>query len=287
MDHKTCKENLSAYLDGELPPREKALLEALADCRECRAMLGQLRSVSVIVKKNIMVYAFPKGRPWRTRKAAYPWYQPVLALSSLAACLLVIMHFNKAPDEAGPGQPSSFGFAARSGGSEMKAFEAAPAGDTGQSMPSEEAAAPAAGLFAGSDKGSGSGSSVAAIRGNYGQAKFAAPRALGAAEFRGPVCVYVTSARSREETFKGMGEEESDDYSWYLGKALIFLEKSGTRPPPSPQPGLRKGRQQEDGHGEGLRPGLHLLRRRPGPLVVTDIFIADQLTNTSGPRSNR
>ena len=40
MEHNTCRENLSAYLDGELPQREKALLEAhLADCPECRAVL--------------------------------------------------------------------------------------------------------------------------------------------------------------------------------------------------------------------------------------------------------
>ena len=46
MTHEDWADRLSEYLDGELSHGERAALEAhLADCRACRAVLGELRAV--------------------------------------------------------------------------------------------------------------------------------------------------------------------------------------------------------------------------------------------------
>lgn len=282
MEHNTCRENLSAYLDGELQAREKAQLEAhLADCPDCRAVLGQLGAVSGIIKKHIMEPVPPalKGAALGGReKASYPWFKPVLALSTAAAGLLVVLNLSKNPERPAVPQLPKLN-APEQLRQSMNAAAALLKGEAGRAMPSDESAAPArdsgdagmpaasspAGLFPGSGKRRGARSSVAAVRGAYGQAKFAAPRAFGsagggaagaeaeaegkpgspkmpaadkpqAAEFRGPVCVYVSSLRSRREASESMDETERDDFFWYLGKALLFLEKTGT-PSPSAEPG--------------------------------------------------
>lgn len=182
MDHNTCRENLSAYLDGELPQGEKALVEAhLAGCPDCRAVLGQLGTVSGIMKKHIMEPVPPslKGEVLGGReKFSYPWLKPVLALSTVAAGVLVVLNLNKPPEES----QFSLGFAYRSGG-EMNAAMPAPSADASRAMP-EEAAAPsapatAAGLFAESGKKAESRAGASSVRGAYGQAKFVSARSSG------------------------------------------------------------------------------------------------------------
>lgn len=50
MSCEEFSQDLSAYLDGELPPRERAALEAhLRDCPRCRQELASLRAVSRLV----------------------------------------------------------------------------------------------------------------------------------------------------------------------------------------------------------------------------------------------
>lgn len=232
MDHNTCRENLSAYLDGELPAREKALLEAhLADCPDCRAALGQLGSVSALFKKHAMepVPLSLKGGVLGGQKAARPWLKPVLALSAAAAAVLVVLNLNKAPEATY--SPELFG--ARGAG----VYEPLPAaGEAGQALPEEELAAPAAppvGLFSGSDKKSESLSAAASARGSFSQAKFSASNSLGglrggaagakmkiaspqaAAEFRGPVSLRVYTPSTLYEADAG------------TAKALVFLKKNG------------------------------------------------------------
>lgn len=161
MDHNTCRENLSAYLDSELPQREKALLEAhLADCPDCRAVLGQLGTVSGIIKKHVMepVPLSLKGEVLSGPvKAARPWLRPVLALSTAAVGLLVVMNLTRTSDEGLA--PASF--SARSGG-EANFSMSMPSGEASQAAPSEEPAAAAP-----------------SVRGSYGQAKFAGARSFG------------------------------------------------------------------------------------------------------------
>lgn len=321
MDHNTCRDNLSAYLDGELPQQEKALLEAhLAGCPDCRAVLGQLGTVSGILKKHVMepVPLSLKGEVLAgPKKAAYPWFKPVLALSTAAAGLLVLFNLSGEPERKGALQLLGIN-TAEPLQSKMNAAETPPEAETGWAAPSGQAetapapAAPAAGLFGEGEKRAGALSGAASVRGSYGQAKYAAPRAMGAlgggaakeeaagkagaagnsaagqsgAEFRGPVCVYVSSTRSREETYKGMGEEESDDFSWYLGKALIFLEKSGT-PSPSAEPGrlvfVKKDGSRKVVTEKDCSLGFVFFDGVQDPLVVTDfIFITDQYNKYFG-----
>ena len=306
MDHNTCRDNLSAYLDGELPQREKALLEAhLAGCPDCRAVLGQLGTVSGIMKKHIMEpvpLSLKKQVLSGPAKAARPWLKPVLALSTAAAALLVVLNLNRTSE----GTLSPALFSARAGG-EANFSMSMPSGAAGQAAPSEEPAAaapaaPAAENFSESEKKAGSRSAVASVRGSYGQAKYAAPRAMGSlgggaggakaeavgragafknsaaalngAEFRGPVCVYVSGDKSREET------------SGRLAKALLFLEKTGT-PSVSAKPGrlvfIKKDGGRKVVTEKDCRLGFVFFDGVQDPLVVTDfIFITDQYNKYFG-----
>jgi len=252
MDHNTCRENLSAYLDGELPAPEKALLEAhLADCPDCRAALGQLGSVSALFKKHAMepVPLSLKGGVLGGQKAARPWLKPVLALSAAAAAVLVVLNLNKTPEATY--SPSLFGAKSANLYEPPQA-----AGEAGQALPEEELSAPVAppaGVFAGSDKKVESLSTVAAARGSFSQTKFAAPSALGglrggaadakmkvaarqpAAEFRGPVSLRVYNPSTLYEadagTAKTLAFLKSNGIELKLAAPgrLVFIKNDGTR----------------------------------------------------------
>lgn len=307
MDHKTCRENLSAYLDGELPPREKVLLEThLSGCTDCAAVLAGLRSVSGILKRNGMEPVPPslKGEVLGGLNAKpffSGWLKPVLALSTAAAGVLVVLNLVESPERASaprfrenaafqqPESPKSgpAGLSADSG-----RLNPSPGGG-GQTMPAQVAAAPAASGFLAKNKYK---SGTASARGSYGQAKFAAPRALGslggaagakaeaparaglpemtadkrpgATEFRGPVAVYVSGASPREEA------------SSPRGKALLFLEKSGT-PLIQAEPGrlvfIKKDGSRKILTEKDCRLGFIFFDGVRDPLVITDfVSIAEQ-----------
>lgn len=334
MDHNTCRDNLSAYLDGELPQREKTLLEAhLAGCPDCRAVLGQLGAVSGIIKKHVMepvplslkreVLAGP-------RKTEHPWLKPVLALSTAAAGVLVLFNLAGEPERKGALQLLGFNNAEPLRSS-MNVAETLPAAEAGRALSPEEAAAPAqaagdagmpavlpdTGLIAESEtreKRAGARSAAASVRGGYGQAKFTGPSALGSlggraagakavaadkigspknspagpavAEFRGPVCVYVSSARSNREASESMGEEERDDFFWYLGKAILFIEKTGI-PSPSAEPGnlvfVKKNGGRRTVTKKECDLGFVFFDGVQDPLVVTEfIFITEQYNKYFG-----
>lgn len=104
MDHRTCRENLSAYLDGELPREEKALLEShLAGCPECGKVLAGLKSLSLLIHKHAMepvplslknkVFAEKREKP-----AYYEWFRPALAASMAAAGVLITLNIMKGPE---------------------------------------------------------------------------------------------------------------------------------------------------------------------------------------------
>ncbi|OGR78132.1 MAG: hypothetical protein A2X32_01885 [Elusimicrobia bacterium GWC2_64_44] len=233
MDHNNCRENLSAYLDGELPPVERAAVDAhLAGCPDCRAVLDQLGGVSRLVKAQGLepVPPYLKGAVLAgPKKAAYPWLKPVLALSAAAAGVLVVMNLTNVPE---PGS-FSLGYNARSS-ADFGAAEAKLETEAGSTLPPEEPAAPAPATPAARvSGGERKYSSVASVRGAYSQAKFSA-RATApmgalaggagsslemspAMEYRGPVCVQVYRPSSPAET----------DAAMY--KARTFLEKTGVR----------------------------------------------------------
>lgn len=265
MEHKIFSDNLSAYLDGELQPEAKAQLEAhLAGCPDCRAALGQLEAVSGIVKAQAMEPVPPalKGAVLHGRAPARPWLKPALAFSAAAAGLLVVFSLNRPGEEI----LSSQNFAQRASMEEsLPVFE--PAGDT--AMPDEAPAAPASSLYsAGAGKAKYAVPAMAAARGSYAQAKFAAPRAAGAAadpgaaaapEFRGRVAVQVSSP----------GQAPAGMHS-----SLAFLRGTGT-PLAAAAPG-RLVFIKEDGSRTTLTEadcayGFILFDGRQDPLAVTDL----------------
>lgn len=221
MEHNICRENLSAYLDGELRPEEKAQLEAhLAGCPDCRTALGQLESVSVMVKQHAMepVPLSLKKAVLDGRTPARPWLKPALAFSAAAAGLLVVFNLTRPEKEV-----MDLGFAMRAS-TEYDLEVAEPAAE--QAAPAEAPAAPPTSLYSSGAGKTGYAAPVAAARGNYAQAKFAAPRAAGSlgtaaavrggaspAEFRGRVAVQVSLP----------GQASAGMHS-----ALAFLRGTGT-----------------------------------------------------------
>ncbi len=259
MDHINCRENLSAYIDGELPALERALVEAhLADCPDCRAVLGQLRSVSGLVKKHAME-PVPAGLEKKVlggaRQPARPWLKPVLAFSAAAAAVLVVFNVTKTPQET---YSPDLGFGSRAA-MEMSPAPAAPAGETASAE--SEAATTAPMEPAAADNGYVRPASVAAVRGSMGQAKFAARsaaplgagaggslagaassglKALPVSEFSGPVCVYVADPAVLNEADGAMYEaftflQKTCPDSAQTRPGAVFIKKDGTRSAVTPR----------------------------------------------------
>ncbi|MGD9642081.1 MAG: anti-sigma factor [Elusimicrobiales bacterium] len=265
MEHKIFSDNLSAYLDGELQPEEKARLEAhLAGCPDCRAALGQLRAVSGLVKAQALEPVPPalKNAVLSGRAPARPWLKPVLAFSAAAAGLLVVFNLTRPGEES----LSPQNFAQRAS---MEEYLPAPEPAVETAMPAEAPAPPASPLYAaGAGKAKYAVQAVAAVRGSYAQAKFAAPRAAGAAansamaaapEFRGRVAVQVSLT----------GQASAGMYS-----SLAFLRGTGT-PLAAAAPGSLVFIK-EDGSRVTLTEadcsyGFVLFDGRQDPLAVSDL----------------
>lgn len=264
MEHKIFSDNLSAYLDGELRPEEKAQLEDhLAGCPDCRAALGQLRAVSGIVKAQAMEPVPPalKGAVLNGRAPARPWLKPALAFSAAAAGLLVVFNLTKPGEEIQLEQ----GFAARM--APEAGFPATePAAE--QAAPAEAPAAPAASLYSARANKAELAPAVAAGRGSYAQAKFAAPRAAGALggagavavpEFRGRVAVQVSSH----------GQASAGMYA-----SLAFLRSTGI-PLAAAAPGslvfIKEGGSRTTLTDADCAYGFILFDGRQDPLAVSDL----------------
>ncbi|MDA8244920.1 MAG: zf-HC2 domain-containing protein [Elusimicrobia bacterium] len=115
MEHNLCRENLSAYLDGELTQKERLELEThLAGCADCRAELGQLKAVSELVKAHAMEPVLPalKRAMLEKKGASFGWLKPALALSAAAAVVAVIVNVTGVRDSA---LLTSSGFGSRGG----------------------------------------------------------------------------------------------------------------------------------------------------------------------------
>jgi len=94
MDCRDAKENLSAYLDGELEPAvEKALGTHLEGCEDCRAELESLRSTAALVKSlpRIKAPAILKERVLAAAKPRRASYRFPNALALLTAAALVLV----------------------------------------------------------------------------------------------------------------------------------------------------------------------------------------------------
>lgn len=90
--HRAFREDLSAYLDGQLSAQEKGRLEDhLSDCAACRRELDELRAVVDAVKS---LPAAPVPRSFAIEPAAAPrpalMARPSLALGALSAAAVVL-----------------------------------------------------------------------------------------------------------------------------------------------------------------------------------------------------
>lgn len=84
------REQLSAYLDGALPPAERTAVDAHLDaCADCRSRLAELRGVSALLR------SLPDPTPSRRlvpRLAAVPaWMAPLRTLATLASGVSVFL----------------------------------------------------------------------------------------------------------------------------------------------------------------------------------------------------
>ncbi|HOX23525.1 MAG TPA: zf-HC2 domain-containing protein, partial [Elusimicrobiales bacterium] len=133
MEHDKFKENLSAYMDGELKGGELAALEAhLAACPDCARELAGLRQVSAIFKKHA-----PEAVPHPLKEAVFnglekpaasTWLKPAVVFATAAAALLVVFALPKFRGDRAVFSPNLFqnsyyeesamsaGFGARVGG---------------------------------------------------------------------------------------------------------------------------------------------------------------------------
>lgn len=94
--------DLSAYLDGELPPAERARVTAhLGGCARCRAHLAELRSTASLIG------ALPGVRPSRSlvpqARGRYDWLRPLRSLSTVASGAFLFMFLVTAVARSGSG----------------------------------------------------------------------------------------------------------------------------------------------------------------------------------------
>lgn len=151
MEHDKYKENLSAYMDGELKGEELKALEAhLAACNDCARDLAGLRKVSALVKKHA-----PEAVPQALKEAVFSglekpaasaWLKPGIVFAAAAAALLVVFALPKFWGDRSVFSPQLFqnsyyepgsaalqgGFGFRAGGGGTLEESAAPASAEGK-----------------------------------------------------------------------------------------------------------------------------------------------------------
>jgi anti-sigma factor RsiW len=94
--------DLSAYLDGELVPADRARVEAHLDgCELCRARLGELRATASLIS------ALPSVRPSRSLVPAltprWNWLRPIRSLSAFASGAFLFLFLVTAVARSGSG----------------------------------------------------------------------------------------------------------------------------------------------------------------------------------------
>ena len=166
MEHKNCRENLSAYLDGELPPGERLSLEShLTGCAECSRELAELKRVSAIVKKHVM-----EPEPLALKAAVFAgkrepgfaaWLKPAAVLSAAAAGLLIFLNLPKQERSEG------FSYSTGPGKADFERPAGAARATNSQQLPNEMMKELAM-------KRSDSAEAPAAVRG-AGETRYAAP----------------------------------------------------------------------------------------------------------------
>ena len=113
MPEHCLDEQLSSYLDGDLPPGEAGrVAEHLAECPVCRRALAQTRLLRDAGRS--MEEIAPPDRTWQAIRervhAPKPLFWPRLAwigIPALAACTVVAIVVGRLPAAAGRGWPAT------------------------------------------------------------------------------------------------------------------------------------------------------------------------------------
>jgi anti-sigma factor RsiW len=94
--------DLSAFLDGELPPADRARVDAhLEGCERCRARLGELRATASLIA------SLPSPRPSRSLVPRvverYNWVRPLRSFSTFATGAFLMVFLVTAVGRSGSG----------------------------------------------------------------------------------------------------------------------------------------------------------------------------------------
>lgn len=203
-------ENLSAYLDGELPQEERLALEShLALCPRCSRTLAELRQVSAVLKKHVM-----QPEPLSLKEAVFAekpagtvfssWLKPAAAFAAAAACLLIILGLPKIPERE---QAASSALSSNAYQEEKAALDGL--AESGAGADGSAFSAPSA---AGAGGGSLRSAAPAATRGALGQTASAGRGAFGQAKFAGRALSRTESAVSAAASLAG-GSGASSSFS--------------------------------------------------------------------------
>ena len=238
MEHNTCKENLSAYLDGELPAGEKLSLEShLASCADCSRELAELKRVSAVFKKHVMqpVPAALKEAVF-AEKSAKPfflgWFKPVLVLAAAAASLLVILGLPKLRDHepialSELSSKAYYQTEGLKGASELK--RTAPSGSFSGGMSATVAGR--GGASPAKNKRLAAPAPALNTSGAFGQAKFASRAVSKADEVSSPAAAFITGEASVSSLSSLSPEEEADSKSFSpVSAEPVSVKKISARP---------------------------------------------------------
>lgn len=157
MNCAEIKDELSAYIDGELPPARRADVEAhVAGCPQCRQQVAELRQLAAgvaampkmqpapqflaEVRGKLARGERPESRPWQDVLFHPFWPKVPLELVAVAAALMVVSRFSTQPT---PQEIASEGHFAKAESREEAAQPAKEAVNRGRMEP-ETPAAPAA-----------------------------------------------------------------------------------------------------------------------------------------------
>src|SRR5258706_10211500 len=102
MGDMPVERDLSAYLDGELAPAERALVDThLAGCRPCAGRLSELRATASLIR------ALPSARPSRSLVprvgGTWAWLRPVRSFSMFASGAFLFVFLLTAVSRSGAG----------------------------------------------------------------------------------------------------------------------------------------------------------------------------------------
>ncbi|MDA8130354.1 MAG: zf-HC2 domain-containing protein, partial [Elusimicrobia bacterium] len=299
-----CRENLSAYLDGELTPKERLELEThLAGCADCRAELGQLKAVSGLVKAHAMEPVPPalKRAVLEKESRSFGWLKPALALSAAAAVVAIIVNITGVRDNA---MLTSSGFGSREsdGLYDLKIAGAAP-----EESAAEDSGGGQGGTLAGMTPAKAKRETAAAsVRGAMSRPKYAAAmtaaekEAISTAELNESVHLdksagagyssaaagnsykaraYPAAAPAAPREYRGpvcvqvRGPASPDEADAGMEKAVDFLKSAGARVAETAAADLRFVK--DDGSAVTIaradcRYGFILFDGTKDPLVVTD-----------------